>query len=121
MNWKQTGLMAIVLAVAGCAAQPRPVVYAVPAPAPADGFLQACADHAAAGIRAGGNPQFRRLRLETAGLYKAPLHREVGRTYVDTVQDGYGAWYGQKEWRRVRFHCLSDGAGQVVYSFVRAE
>lgn len=112
-------LAAVVLGA--CSAQPRAVAYAVPVPAPADNLLQACADHAAAGIRAAGNQGFQRLRMDTAGLYRTPLNQTVGNTHVATVQDGYGAWYGQREWRRVRIHCLNDAAGQVLYSFVRAE
>ncbi|MCP5405538.1 MAG: hypothetical protein H6922_04890 [Pseudomonadaceae bacterium] len=114
-------ILAVALGLAGCAAQPRAVVYAVPKPVPADAALQACADHAAAGIRASGQSDFRRLRLETSGLYKAPFQRYVGNTYVDTIQDGHGEWFGANSWRKVRFHCLSDGSGQVVYSFVRGE
>lgn len=110
--------------VSGCAQTSgccgEKVVYAQPRPEPADAVLKACADHTANAARASGQ-DFKRMRLDTAGRYKAPLEQYVGDTYVATVQDGYGEWHGRKEWRAIRFHCLSDAAGQVVYSFVRAE
>ena len=115
------------MTVAGCAEGSMglccgpTIQYAYPQPQPADATLQACANHAAAGIHGQGNTDFKYLKLETADMFSAPFRRYVGNTYVETVQDGYGTWYGRTQWQRVRFHCLSDAEGQVLYSFVRGE
>ncbi|MFZ2586776.1 MAG: hypothetical protein WAZ18_01430 [Alphaproteobacteria bacterium] len=122
--WR-TWLMGLLgMALAGCTAQPccgPTVQYAYAEPAPADAALQACANHAAAGIRAGGQPDFKYLKLDAADRFVSPFNRYVGNTYVATVQDAYGQWYGRTQWAKVRVHCLSDAQGQVVYSFVRGE
>ena len=121
--WRKALMGLLGMALASCA---RPCcgptnVYAYPQPMPADADLQACANHAAAGIRANGDDGFKYLRLDTADRFKAPFNNTVGNTYIATVQDGTGQWFGKSEWRRVNFHCLSDAKGQVLYSFVRAE
>lgn len=122
--WKKV-LMALVgmagFSLAGCSTCcDKPVMYATPQPAPADVELQACANHAAAAAKGSGQ-DFKRLRLDTAGRSMLPFDSYVGNTYVATVQDGYGQWFGRKEWRAIRYHCLTDNNGQVLYSFVRAE
>lgn len=123
--WKKVLMALMGVAMSGCASSAccggeKPVQYAVPQPAPADLDLQACANHAAAAAKESGQ-DFKRMRLDTAGRFKLPFEGYVGNTYVATVQDGYGQWYGRKEWRAIRYHCLSDNNGRVLYSFVRAE
>lgn len=122
LPWWKKALMAMVgMVVTGCSTCcDKPVMYATPQPAPADVELQACANHAAAAAKESGQ-DFKRLRLDTAGRSMLPFDSYVGNTYVATVQDGYGQWFGRKEWRAIRYHCLTDNNGQVLYSFVRAE
>jgi hypothetical protein len=82
--------------------------------------LQACADHAAA-QQASVADDFRVLRFDTERLLALPVREQVGSQPIARVLDGSGARYGAKEYQLVRFHCLQNIAGHVVYSFVRAE
>ncbi len=141
-RWK-LWLMALVgVAVSGCAAAPapapvRPVMYVVDPLAQAGTThawpvnarrlpavaldLQRCADQAAADQKAVFGSDFRMLRYDMAGLMTQPLNDYVGSQYIANVQDGEGHWYGKREYRKVRFHCLQDQDGRVVYSFIRQE
>ena len=121
---------------AGCASQPvtsyetnpfngyKGPVYVPSAPRTTTSMaalgLQACADHAAS-AQASVADDFRVLRFDTERLIALPVRETVGSQQIAGVYDGQGARYGSKEYRLVRFHCLQNPAGQVVYSFVRAE
>lgn len=143
-RWKQWLMALVGVAAAGCAspAQPvRPVMYVVdPLAAPMDAAgtthawplnarrlpavaldLQRCADQAAVDQKTMFGSDFRMLRYDMAGLMSQPLNSYVGQQYVASVQDGEGHWYGKREYRKVRFHCLQDQGGRVVYSFIRSE
>jgi hypothetical protein len=82
--------------------------------------LQACADHAAAAQKAVAD-DFRVLRFDSERLVALPVQETVGSQAIAGVYDGYGARYSAKEYRLVNFHCLQNPAGQIVYSFVRAQ
>jgi hypothetical protein len=119
-----TGLI-IAAATAGCThTQYVPVM--VPTPLRATPQLQACVDHAAQAQRTTFGEAFRGLQFDTAQMVATAPQNPVGQQKVGLVFDGNGTWWGrpqgtQGEWRRVRFHCLFNPAGQVVYSFVRSE
>jgi hypothetical protein len=121
------GVMAAVaaLAVSGCTEVRYVGVPVVPTPVKTP-YLQACADHAANAQRAAFGDVFTSLQFDSANLLLTSPDGKVGNQEVGAVYDGDGAWYGRPmgtngEWRRVRFHCMVSTAGQVVYSFVRAE
>lgn len=122
--------MMIFLSVAGllttACTQIRSVAVPVSAPPPGGKLLQACADHAAASQRAAFGDEFRALQLNTQNAVLAAPGQPVGNQKVAAAYDGEGLWFGRPqgtmgEWRKVRYHCLLNPAGQVVYSFVRAE
>jgi hypothetical protein len=89
-------------------------------------MLQACADHAASAQRSTFGSEFRGLQLDTRNAVLTSPAETVGNQAVAAAYDGQGTWFGQPqgalgEWRKVRYHCLISPAGQVVYSFIRAE
>lgn len=83
--------------------------------------LQACADHAFRAQKAVFGSDFSALRLSAAGVAVAAPRLPVGKQRVGEVYDGVGEWYGVREYRKVRFHCMFSDSGQVLYSFVRGE
>ena len=106
--------------------QTRYVAVPVAPPPPGGKLLQACADHAAASQRAAFGDEFRALQLNTQNAVLAAPEQPVGNQTVAAAYDGESLWFGRPqgtmgEWRKVRYHCLLNPAGQVVYSFVRAE
>jgi hypothetical protein len=113
------------LGLAGCT-QTRYVNIPVAPPPPGGPVLQACADHAAGSQRTAFGDEFRGLQLNTQNAILAAPTQTVGNQAVAAVMDGEGLWFGRPhgtmgEWRKVRYHCLLNPAGQVVYSFIRAE
>lgn len=121
----QLALFLPVLAAAGCA-QTRYVMVPTPPNPPAGELLQACTDHAAKAQRNAFGSDFRGLQLNTAQAILAAPSQPIGAQDVAAVYDGEGVWFGQPkgtmgEWRKVRYHCMLNPAGQVVYSFVRAQ
>ena len=135
--WKRWLMALVGLTLAGCATaqEPKVVLYVVDPAArwgTTDAWplaarrlpnvaadLQYCADHVAQGQRAALGSAFQMLRLEKDGLLVQPVQQYVGSQYVARLQDGEGVWYGRKEYRMVRFHCLQAEDGRVVYSFIR--
>ncbi|MBI1309115.1 MAG: hypothetical protein GC129_04590 [Proteobacteria bacterium] len=113
-------VFAVAAALSGCG---ETYFVAVPTPAalPVTPELQACADHAAGAQKAAFGSDFNALSLNTDNLVLTAPKLPVGSQPVGAVYDGEGQWYGQKEYRAVRFHCMLSPQGQVVYSFVRAE
>lgn len=124
MRW-QILMTAAALAAAGCTETKYVDVPVMPV-LPKTPVLDACAEHAATAQRSEFGDSFRGLRLDTKDLILTAPAVPVGTQPVGAVYDGRGVWYGQPwgtmgEWRRVRFHCLVNPKGQVVYSFVRSE
>ena len=128
-QFHKTALLAGSLTLAGLlsgCAQTRYVAVPV-APAPPGGpILDACTSHAAHAQRAAFGDEFRGLQLNTTHAVLAETTAPVGNQPVAAAFDGEGVWFGrphgtQGEWRKVRYHCLFSPAGQVVYSFVRAQ
>ena len=117
------GVVVAVLGMAGCARTTYVMVPTPPAP-PVGALLQACTDHAAKAQRNAFGTDFRGLQFNTAQAVIASPMQPVGTQDVAAVYDGEGVWFGQPqgamgEWRKVRYHCMLNPAGQVVYSFVR--
>lgn len=115
---KGIGFMAVLAALAGCAetryveVPARPVVAESPA-------LRACVAHASAAQAAVYGSDFSMLQVLPQGMVVTAPRLPVGKQQVSAVFDGEGQWFGPREYRRVRFHCMISPAGQVVYSFVR--
>jgi len=110
---------------AGCTTTRYMNVATPPAP-PAGKPLQACTTHAAKAQRAAFGNEFRGLQLDALQAVLVAPSLPVGAQPVAAAYDGEGTWFGQPqgtmgEWRKVRYHCLLNPAGQVVYSFVRAQ
>ena len=117
------GVVVAVLGMAGCARTTYVMVPTPPSP-PAGALLQACTDHAAKAQRGAFGHEFRGLQFNTAQAVLAAPLQPVGTQPVGAVYDGEGVWFGQPQgamgvWRKVRYHCMLNPAGQVVYSFVR--
>ena len=115
----------VAAAVSGCV-QTRYVAVPVDMPPPGGRVLQACTDHAATAQRKAFGNEFRGLQLDTLQAVLAAPETPVGNQPVAVAYDGEGTWFGQPhgtlgEWRKVRYHCLVSPAGQVVYSFIRAQ
>ncbi len=123
------GTMAMALWLAGCT-HPHPLTRLVevplPPPPPGGALLDACANHAAHAQRMSFGQEFRGLQLDTYQAVLTSPAQPVGSQQVAAVYDGEGTWFGrpqgtQGEWRKVHYHCLLNPAGQVVYSFIRAQ
>lgn len=110
---------AMATVLAGCCCG-RQVVYLYDVkPRVATVALQACVDHAANAQVQVNRESFRMLRFDTNSLLEAEVRQMVGKQAVSDVLDGEGAYWGEKEYRAVSFHCLLNPEGRVVYSFVR--
>ncbi len=122
---RMAGLL-LVLGALGACSQTRYVAIPVAPPPPGGALLQACTDHAARSQRATLGDTFRSLQLNTYNaVLTAPRHN-IGSQPVAAVYDGEGLWFGMPhgtlgEWRAVRYHCLLNPAGQVVYTFIRPQ
>jgi hypothetical protein len=125
LNAKTMIFIGFAALLGGCV-QTRYVALPTPPAPPAGRMLQACADHAASAQRGTFGGDFRALQLDTRNAVLASPAETVGNQPVAAAYDGTGTWFGQPqgalgEWRKVRYHCLISPAGQVVYSFIRAE
>lgn len=121
----KTAFFASIFVLTGCT-QTHYVATPVAPPPPGGPVLQACTQHAARAQRAAFGEEFRGLQLDTMHAVLAAPQQPVGSQPVAAAFDGTGTWFGRPqgtmgEWRKVRYHCLVSPAGQVVYSFVRAE
>ena len=125
MPYKMLSLFGLALLASACT-QTRYVAVPVPSAPPGGKVLQACTDHAARSQRAAFGDEFRALQLNSQNAVLAAPEQPVGSQSVAAAYDGEGVWFGRPqatmgEWRKVHYHCLLNPAGQVVYSFVRAE
>lgn len=117
---KAIGFVGILAVLGGCTSTQYVSVPAVPA-MDASPQLQACAVHASGAQKAAFGDDFNGLQLNTQGLIVTAPKLPVGKQQVSAIYDGEGQWFGVREYRKVRFHCMISPAGQVVYSFVRGE
>lgn len=109
-----------VLALYGCT-ETRYVEVPVKPELLAGPELKACEAHASKAQKDVFGSDFSMLQFSTRGMVLTAPTEAVGKQRISAVYDGEGEWFGPREWRKVRFHCMISPAGQVVYSFVRGE
>ena len=113
------GLLAFVAMVSGCT-RVQEVYYYNPAPVNLPvRAVEACEAHAGGVQQARYGQDFRFILANANGLGVYGVPDPVGTQQVAMALDGTADLWRSGEYRKVRWHCLVNPDGRVVYSFVR--